>query len=97
MRHTKHASAKLSHGPGRNAVPAFQRRRREEAADEAVVAPRLRRRGGPDSGRRRESHDAARPALRGRPALWYMFSPPRAADAAAAEEEDALFTYDEVT
>ena len=36
----------------------------------------------------------ARPALRGRPSLWNMFSPPRAADAAAAEEEDALFSYD---
>ena len=40
--------------------------------------------------------NAARPALRPRPSLWNMFSPPRAADAAAAEE-DALFTYDEVT
>ena len=40
--------------------------------------------------------NAARPALRGRPSLWNMFSRPRAADAAAAEE-DALFTYDEVT
>ena len=37
--------------------------------------------------------DAARPALRGRPSLWNMFSPPRAADADAAEE-DALFSYE---
>ena len=40
--------------------------------------------------------NAARPALRPRPSLWNMFSPPRGADADAAEE-DALFTYDEVT
>ena len=84
----------LTDGPGRNAMPAFQRRRREEAADQSVVAPRLRRRGGADPGRRREADDAAprRPPLsprRRRHCLLRVGLLPRPADLRGAAGPEA--------